>query len=111
MDENNNNKKTPLIITANNPAYTKFGETFNEINSMKENLLNNVKEELEKGMNELEEKQKTNWKLVEAKLVEDNLVDNPDVDMSFSNGVIYLEPENSDKGIPSGLIKLLNLLH
>jgi hypothetical protein len=33
MDENNkSNERKPLIITANNPAYAKLGETFGELN-------------------------------------------------------------------------------
>lgn len=33
VDENNkSNERKPLIITANNPAYAKLGETFGELN-------------------------------------------------------------------------------
>lgn len=104
-------QKKPIVITLDNPDYAKFGETFGEIKSMKKNLLESLKEEFTTKMSELEEKESTTWKMVEARLVHDKLIADPSVNMSYENGVIYQEPESIGNDLPEHIKKLMSMFH
>ena len=61
-------------------------------------------------MEAIDEEQSVCWKHVTEKLLEDGSINSSDASLSYSNGVVYLEPVSSRNDLPEGLSKLFKHL-
>ena len=97
--------RTPLVIAKDHAEIAPIAAAYDEQRDIAHAKLKELKEQAEVITNELSEHKKVFWEKTTAVLMAENKVENDDVPMAYSDGVIYKEDENDENRHP--IAKLL----
>lgn len=81
----------PLVIMYNDPDLEPFISRFQHNRNEKEKLFKSIEKEFLEGMQKLENQKFEYWQELKEILFKKGIIDSKDLNLSYNNGVIYIE--------------------
>ena len=81
----------PLVIMHQDPDLAPFISRFEHNTQQRYELFESIKKQVLEGMNKLEGEKVAYWEDLEELLLRKNIIDSKDLELSYRDGVIYLE--------------------
>jgi hypothetical protein len=102
--------KMPIKILVNDPVFGGYAQDIHNVTTQKIEALENLRKNFKATVSDYENKESEIWDNLKADLMEYGYIDSLDVLLSYENGVVYLELNNSiqDISMKSLIDKLFN---